>query len=268
MNPLPSYPGSKAADGVFQRLISLMPPHRVYVEGCLGGGALMRHKRPAAVNIGLDLCPLVIKAWRPAASPGPVLPAAIAGPDEGGPPRFHFARRDVLRWLASSPAMLQDLRTLFYVDPPYLAEVRTRAFYACEMMDTKRHARLLDLIRSLPCMVMISHYPCPLYNRALASWRKISYQAMTRGGLREECCWCNFPEPQTFHDVRYLGDGFRERERIKRKSRRWQARFEGMTAEERQVVAAALAAVDRLSLETAMGSAIAANGDSRGYRHK
>jgi hypothetical protein len=51
------YPGAKGSDGVFQRLISLMPPHRTYIEACLGTGIILRTKRPAAVNIGLDLDP-------------------------------------------------------------------------------------------------------------------------------------------------------------------------------------------------------------------
>jgi len=31
------------------------PPHEVYIEPFLGGGAIMRQKRPALLNIGLDL---------------------------------------------------------------------------------------------------------------------------------------------------------------------------------------------------------------------
>src|SRR5579883_3303215 len=48
------YPGGKAGDGVFQRIINLMPPHQVYIEPFFGGGAIMRLKRPARVNIGID----------------------------------------------------------------------------------------------------------------------------------------------------------------------------------------------------------------------
>jgi hypothetical protein len=31
----------------------------------------------------------------------------------------------------------------------------------------------------------------------------------------------NFPEPVALHDYRYLGEDFRQRERIKRKKQRW-----------------------------------------------
>ena len=33
--------------GVYQRLINLIPPHDVYIENHLGGGAVIRKKYPA-----------------------------------------------------------------------------------------------------------------------------------------------------------------------------------------------------------------------------
>ena len=53
------YPGGKG--GVFQRLINLMPSHEVYIETHLGGGAIMRNKRPALRNIGIEIDPKVIR---------------------------------------------------------------------------------------------------------------------------------------------------------------------------------------------------------------
>ena len=38
------YFGSKATSGLCQALIALMPPHSVYIESHLGGGALMKRK--------------------------------------------------------------------------------------------------------------------------------------------------------------------------------------------------------------------------------
>lgn len=42
-----TYPGGKAAAGVYQRIINLMPPHSLYIEPFLGGGAIMKLKKPA-----------------------------------------------------------------------------------------------------------------------------------------------------------------------------------------------------------------------------
>lgn len=43
-----SYLGSKAASGVYQKIIAEMPPHDTYIETHLGGGAVMLRKPCAA----------------------------------------------------------------------------------------------------------------------------------------------------------------------------------------------------------------------------
>jgi DNA adenine methylase len=59
-----SYPGGKNGAGVYQTLINHIPPHTTYIEPFLGSGAIMRLKRPARVNIGIDLDPEVIAQWQ------------------------------------------------------------------------------------------------------------------------------------------------------------------------------------------------------------
>src|SRR5271154_4598059 len=58
------YPGGKNGAGVYQTIINLIPPHAVYIEPFLGGGAVMRLKRPAAVNVGLDLDAGAVRRFR------------------------------------------------------------------------------------------------------------------------------------------------------------------------------------------------------------
>ena len=55
-----TYDGGKGA--MYHKIINRIPPHRVYIEPFLGGGAVMRKKRPAAVNIGLELDPAALRA--------------------------------------------------------------------------------------------------------------------------------------------------------------------------------------------------------------
>ena len=96
-------------------------------------------------------------------------------------------------------------------------------------------------------MVIVSGYWSELYATELAGWHTTTFRAMTRGGKpRTEWLWYNFEPPAELHDYRYLGSGFRERERIKRKKKRWVSRLERMPELERQ----ALLGGARLSLRT------------------
>lgn len=63
--------------------------------------------------------------------------------------------------------------TLFYLDPPYLHETRTtRIEYGDQEMSDRDHAELLDLVRQVRGKVMLSGYPSPLYDGALADWNR------------------------------------------------------------------------------------------------
>lgn len=115
-----------------------------------------------------------------------------------------------------------------------------RPIYEHEM-SRQDHERLLRLIVRLPCMVMISGYWSDLYAEALAGWRTVNFQAQTRGGTTAtEWLWMNYPEPKRLHDYRYLGDDFRERERIKKKKRRWVAKLRKMPRLERYAILSAI----------------------------
>jgi DNA adenine methylase len=231
-----AYPGGKAGDGVYQRIISLMPPHEVYIEPFLGGGAIMRMKRPAPLNIGIDLDEEVIRQWQASlARPDDDSTCSIAEDNEGSRCRFHTG--DGLSFLESYPFRGREF---VYCDPPYLLSTRTGKQYRFEMTDAQ-HKALLAIITALPCMVMISGYWSALYADALRSWSTTHFQAMTRGGrVATEWLWYNYPDPLALHDYRYLGDTFRERERIKRKRKRWVNRLQSMPILERQALLAAI----------------------------
>jgi hypothetical protein len=224
-----TYPGGKAGSGVYQKIINQMPPHRTYIEAFLGGGAIMRAKRPAMVNIGIDLDLRVVKEQGFAENLGNI-------------PCLRLVWGDSVQWLEDHADQL-DVDFLVYCDPPYLMSTRSsqRQLYAFEMADEESHRRLLEVLLSLRCMVMISGYWSSLYEEMLQGWRTYSFQAMTRGGTTAtEWLWMNYPEPVELHDYQFLGETFRERERIKRKKARWSARLERMQPLERQALLMAI----------------------------
>ena len=59
-----AYHGGKNGSGVYQTIINLIPPHDTYIEPFLGAGAIMRMKRPAARNIGIDRDPEAVDISR------------------------------------------------------------------------------------------------------------------------------------------------------------------------------------------------------------
>lgn len=84
--------------------------------------------------------------------------------------------------------------TLHYVDPPYVMSTRTDAGddYAHELTDDQ-HIHLLAFLRSLEGRVILSGYPCDLYDQALSDWHRIEKAALADGARkRTEVLWLNF----------------------------------------------------------------------------
>lgn len=205
------YPGGKGK--CYQRLINLMPPHRTYIEPYLGGGAVMRHKKTAANNIGLDLDPNVTAFWR-AEYPD------ICDLHEG----------DALTFLREFKFHGDEL---VYADPPYIPETRRRKkVYRCDY-GFDDHVQLLKVLLALPCLVMLSGYDNELYNSTLAGWHKISFPAKTHVDVRDECVWMNFKPHQRLHDTRFMGNTYRDRQTIQRRQARLRSRIDGMDPIER-----------------------------------
>lgn len=220
-----TYPGGKAGAGVYQQIINQIPPHRVYVEPFLGAGAVMRFKKPAHVSIGVDSDGDVVADWN----------------EFGAWPGCIVMKGDAISFLQSYDWQGGEF---VYCDPPYLFETRSckHRLYGCEFGEVVQHERLLYVLLTLPCMVAISGYWSLLYEEMMATWRTISYRTTTRGGgVVQEWLWMNYPEPTELHDYRYLGNNFRERERIKRIKVRWSARLARMDRLERYAVMATLA---------------------------
>src|SRR3990172_9227664 len=210
------YPGGK--NSAYQKIINLIPPHKVYIEAFAGSGAILRHKRPALANIAIDVDTSALEQLR----------CTIAeGGDTAWLKQVEFLNTDSLAWLASYSFQGDEF---VYADPPYLFSTRRqhRPIYRYELGE-QDHTTLLGVLKGLRCQVMISGYWSELYAQALAGWHVATFEAITRGGgMATEHLWMNYPRPIELHDYRYLGEDFRERERIKRKKQRWAHRLKSM----------------------------------------
>ncbi|MDK9635056.1 DNA adenine methylase [Enterobacter hormaechei] len=238
-----TYLGSKAASGVYQKIIAEMPPHDTYIETHLGSGAVMFFKPPALRNFGADRDELArvktLQRWL----------------DKGmKPPRLDFFHGDAVHFLESlvRPGALDGSngfeklgRVLIYCDPPYLPATRTsRARYRFEYT-VDDHVRLLKCLKTLPenVNVILSGYPSELYDSMLPDWRSREFQAMTRGGVRTEKIWMNFAEGKAYTHA-FAGKDYNDRARIKRKVARWRDKFAALPPAERLAIMTALCEVE------------------------
>lgn len=104
--------------------------------------------------------------------------------------------------------------TLHYVDPPYLPETRSRVRnnvaknYRHELT-ADDHRELLELLKSLSGMVILSGYPSPTYDDELSDWQRVERPALADGAVkRTEVLWLNpaayaaVPKPNLFQGIR------------------------------------------------------------------
>lgn len=201
----------------FKRMINRMPPHEVYIETHLGGGAVIRNKKSARRNIGIEIDPKVLARWNEE--------------DKNG---FEIIQGDGVQYLKEYPFIGNEM---VYCDPPYLRETRRRKrkLYIYEYT-YEQHVELLEAIKILPCMVMISGYESDLYKEILQDWHVEKFHSKTHAGVAVEWVWMNYSPPVQLHDYRYLGDNFRERESIKKKKEVWINKLKSLPILERQAL--------------------------------
>lgn len=208
------YPGGKGK--TYQHVINLMPPHRVYIETHLGGGAVMRHKLPATRNIAIDLSERAIELAKSNLC------------------HAEFVCDRAEKFLSEYPFVGDEL---VYVDPPYHPLTRRRARVYQHDYGEEDHVQLLSILKTLPCMVILSGYENSLYASELKGWRTREFEAKTHTDVRTETLWFNFEPPTALHDSRHLGASFRERQTAKRRIERLKCKLRQMDAVERAAIA-------------------------------
>ena len=199
----------------------MMPPHDTYIETHLGGGAIMKRKPPALVNIGIDLDSQAVTGFSCDYSVQLVNECA-----------HHYLKHYDYQG-----------RELIYCDPPYLHHTRTSGRrYRCDY-EEQDHIELLTLLKTLPCNVILSGYPSTLYDDLLEGWHSVELQVMNQDGVRTEKLWHNFQIDRVFW-ASFAGKNFTDRQRIKRKAANWGNAYQTMPRGERVAVLAAMMAVE------------------------
>ncbi len=216
-----SWYGSKGTTGLCQPLIAMCPPHSVFLETHLGGGAIMKRKPPALRNIGIDLNRRAIDSF-----------------SCDYPVELHHG---------CCHAFLSDFdfdgRELVYSDPPYVQSARkSQRRYRFDYTDAD-HAALLGILKSLPCSVMVSGYPSRLYDEHLCEWRSLEIQVNNQSCIVTEKLWFNFA-PDRVHWAAFAGRNFTHRQVVKRKAASWGRRYAAMPPGERLAALAAIMAVE------------------------
>jgi site-specific DNA-adenine methylase len=209
------YPGGKGK--CFQQIINLLPPHQVYIEPFLGGGAVLRNKLPAERSIGIDRDSAVIENWR---RNFPELADYRIGD------AFEFFRSQT--WTGGE---------LVYCDPPYLPSSRKRSSVYRHDLSESDHIRLVELLVTLPCQIVLSGYRSALYDKLLRGWGYLEFSAKAQDGIRVECVWFNYEAPKKLHDGRYIGSTFRERQNVQRRLGRLQNRIHKISKNEQHILA-------------------------------
>ncbi len=240
---LNTYFGGKGRDGVYQNIINLQPKHEMYIEPFLGSGAIMRRKAPAKINIGFEINPKIYSLWLKAMGKQPI----------ANPEKYQSADgqidslvltviyADALTWFESlwdrnvfNRIKAEDI--LFYMDPPYPPETRTsKGKYTFDFVND--HERLLQYIQKTKFKIQISSYDNELYNNYLKNWNRhefITYDHAHKP--RTEVIYYNYPPPTELHTWNYTGSDYRQRENIKRKVKRFVAKFQNMPVLERNAI--------------------------------
>lgn len=248
---LKNYNGCKGGNGVYQQIISLIPPHKVLVIPFLGHCGIVRNIAPASILIGIDASEKVINSWKKYLiqdllyvykddSCNILIKTENSKGNLSG--IIHLYQEDALMFLNKKLryhiSKYKD-DTVLYLDPPYPFSTRksTQKLYQYEFTD-EQHVHMLSMItKMIDKKIVISTYDNSLYSNSLKNWNKHSFPVGTRNGRATETIYYNFSiNDGLLHDYRYLGKNFKDRERIKLKVNRWTNNLKKLDARERMAI--------------------------------
>lgn len=234
-----NYYGGKSGSGTYQKIINQIPAHRIYVELFGGMLGIFRHKRKARSNYVIETDEHLIRFY--VEKFGFIqemrFDDLLARLEMGGTRNycFHGSTLDLFNdWRFTS--LLDKEHVCIYADPPYPLSCRkdSRPKYKYELTDDDHENLLRCLCGFENAKIAISTYPNELYDEIIwgmgwaGNWRRIEFESQTRHGKATEQLWMNYEETDKLHDFQYIGDDYRERERITRMQRRWRRKFKDL----------------------------------------
>lgn len=242
-----NYYGGKSGSGTYQKIINQIPAHKIYVELFGGMLGIFRHKRKAWSNYVIETDERLIRYYVEKLGFVHVqrFDELLRLLEMGGTRNycFHGSTLELFEdWRFMS--LLDKEHVFIYADPPYPMSARKsdRPQYKYEFSDDD-HSQLLS---SLTCFchakVAISTYPNELYDEMIWGygtgdrWRRIEFESQTRNGTATEQLWMNYEETTQLHDFQYIGEDYRERERITRMQRRWRRKFKDLPVIEQRAM--------------------------------
>lgn len=215
-----SYFGGKAGNGTYQAIINHIPEHNIYYSIFAGNdGVYQNIKTERAVLVDLD--PTVCMAWDKLKIPGLTVYNDCA-----------------FEMLSIFKLKRKGENAFIFLDPPYIDSTRRSSHvYKFEFNSAVQHIALLKIITQLKQNIMICSYPNELYDMWLSDWKTHDYMSMTHNGLAQERIYMNYDiSTLKLQDYRYIGGGFREREKYTRIKNNMLKKLRSMSEVQRQSI--------------------------------
>lgn len=187
--------------------MTLIPPHRVYIEYPLSSGSLILHKPFAKNNIGVS-------------------------PKKRS---IEFVSSQIKKRGLYFDGSLENLKLKEFVKN---YEFWGGEFLYCNPESNISRADLRGLLaclKNLPCEVLLSYPANPFIDQELSEWNSRNIPGQGK-------FWFNYDFPGTkwLKSVGLAGKDYTDRQRIKRKAERWSKNFQSLQENERLVVLSAL----------------------------
>ncbi len=224
-----TYPGGKNRDGVYQKIINMIPESiNTVIEPFCGSAAILRRLPKDIKKIGFEIDPqqvLILKTMNELDD------AFISNTD------FFTTIKNPI---------YQQSNTLAFIDPPYPEECRKQplGMYVNELTD-EQHIKLLKAIKKFKCKVIICSYPNSIYSKYLKGWQKTEYTAYDRrNNARTEVMWYNYDTNGKLYTYQHLGNNYRERYKLKVKINRLISKINNLPQQEKYAIINAIKNLD------------------------